>query len=218
MLKTSVIIPTYNRSKYLSDALDSVLRQTFQDLEIIVVDDGSIDNSRDIVSRYAERHPGKIRYFYQDNKGPSAARNVGIKEAKGDFIAFLDSDDLWLPDKLKEQLDVFSRNNKLGLVYTGCCIVDSNGLISGEYNVSHIPKRKVLSDIYIRNSTSQTSSMMIRKTCFDEIGLFDEGLVVAERIYRWFATNYTLKDPVPLDVLKDWSCKEIEILKAQAPI
>jgi len=102
----SVIIPTYNRSKFVKKAIDSVLAQMYKDYEIIVVDDGSTDNTKEVIEPYMDR----IRYIYQENAGASAARNIGIKAAKGDWIAFLDSDDHWLPEKLFVQMAAIKRN------------------------------------------------------------------------------------------------------------
>ena len=109
MAKVSVIIPTYNRAEYVTHAIDSVLAQTYTDYEIIVVDDGSADNTKDVLLPYMDR----IRYIYQENAGLSAARNTGIKAAKGDWIAFLDSDDEWLPGKLAVQMRAVERHPQL---------------------------------------------------------------------------------------------------------
>ena len=99
-MKVSVIIPTYNRSSVLSRAIDSVLRQSFKDFELIVVDDGSTDNTKELIEKYSDQ----ITYIYQDNKGVSAARNKGLEHAKGEWIAFLDSDDEWKKKKLEKQI------------------------------------------------------------------------------------------------------------------
>ena len=109
MPKVSVIIPTYNRSKYVTKAIDSVLAQTYRDFEIIVVDDGSTDNTKEVLKPYTDR----IKYLYQENTGVSAARNAGIRAAGGQWIAFLDSDDEWLPEKLSIQMDYLSRHNEI---------------------------------------------------------------------------------------------------------
>lgn len=101
MPKISVIIPTYNRAHYVSQAIDSVLAQTFTDYEILVIDDGSIDNTKEVLQSYLD----KITYIYQENKGVSAARNTGLRLARGEWIAFLDSDDIWLPEKLEVQFN-----------------------------------------------------------------------------------------------------------------
>jgi len=110
----SVIIPTYNRASWLRGAIDSVLDQTFADFELIVVDDGSTDNTKEIVADYGD----KIRYFYQPNKGPSAARNTGIGQAKADLICFLDSDDRWIKNKLQTQVEFIRQNPLTKISYT----------------------------------------------------------------------------------------------------
>ena len=96
----SVIIPVYNREKFLAEAIDSVLAQTYRPIEIIVIDDGSTDKSGEIARSYAE-----TKYIYQDNQGVSVARNIGVDAAQGEFLAFLDSDDMWLHNKLETQIN-----------------------------------------------------------------------------------------------------------------
>ena len=97
----SVVMPAYNSEKYIAESIESVLNQTFKNFEIIVVDDGSTDNTRKIISDYKDN---RIRYYYQENLGSGAARNLGLSNSRGNWIAFLDSDDLWNPVKLEEQL------------------------------------------------------------------------------------------------------------------
>lgn len=114
----SVILPTYNRAHLVGRAIQSVLDQMYQDFEIIVVDDGSGDNTEEIINGFTDT---RIRYVkHQKNKGGSAARNTGIKLAKGKYIAFQDSDDEWLPDKLEKQMKAFKKaSDEVGVVYTG---------------------------------------------------------------------------------------------------
>jgi len=114
MPKISVIIPTYNQGRLILRCIDSVLHQTFQDFEIIVVDDGSTDNTKEILSAYG--HP--IRYLFQQNWGPSRARNAGIGQAKGDYIAFLDSDDYFAENNLEEKFQYLESNQQIGWVYS----------------------------------------------------------------------------------------------------
>src|SRR4051812_17019821 len=102
----SIIIPAYNSERYLRASLQSVLEQTYRDYEVIVVDDGSTDGTKAAVLGVE----GSIRYIYQSNQGPSAARNTGIAAARGDFICFLDADDSWTPDKLAIQVEFMERN------------------------------------------------------------------------------------------------------------
>src|SRR5687768_8169523 len=111
----SVIIPNYNYGIYLGQAIDSVLKQTYSKVEIIVVDDGSTDNSQDILIKYKE----KITFIKQANKGVGAARNTGVKNSSGEFVSFLDSDDIWLPTKLERQLEVMLADDEIGLITCG---------------------------------------------------------------------------------------------------
>ena len=113
----SVIIPTYNRADTIGEAIDSVIEQTYSEIEIIVIDDGSRDNTSQILENYGD----KIRVVHQANSGVSASRNRGIKIAVGEFLAFLDSDDLWLPTKLSRQIDMLKRTDSS----IPCCICDT---------------------------------------------------------------------------------------------
>ena len=110
----SVIIPTYNSAVFLPEALQSVLSQTFLPQDVIVVDDGSTDDTEDVLEPF-RRH---IHYIRQENQGPAVARNRGIAEAKGDLIAFLDADDVWVPEKLERQVNVLIENPRIGLVHS----------------------------------------------------------------------------------------------------
>src|SRR5918996_212462 len=111
--KVSVVIPTYNYGRYLPEAVESVLHQTFPDLEVIVVDDGSTDDTRELIGRFGD----KVCYIYQRNQGLPAARNTGIRAARGEYVGFLDSDDLWLPGKLALQVPRLDSRQAVGLVY-----------------------------------------------------------------------------------------------------
>jgi len=197
MPKVSVIIPTYNRAKYLPKAIDSVLNQTYQDFEIIIVDDGSIDNTKDILAKY----DGKIRYFYQENKGPSAARNLGIKKACGEYVAFLDADDIWFPDKLDKQLGIFNNDDKIGLVHSQMYVISNNNLASLSQNIK--PKRLPGSSFaeLLFYGSGPPSTFMVKHKCFKKTGLFDknlktlEDLDMAVRIARFYKVVFI---PFPL--------------------
>ena len=124
MPKVSVIIPTYNRADLVGHAIQSVLDQTYADWETIVVDDGSTDNTRNVVSAFTDH---RIRYIYQDNAKLPGARNAGIRAGTGEYVAFLDSDDRFLPDKLERQVAALERHPEAGLVASGSIEVDSQG-------------------------------------------------------------------------------------------
>lgn len=126
----SVIIPTYNRANYIAECINTVLNQTYNDFEIIVVDDGSTDNTQEVLKPYMN----KIKYIYQKNNGAANARNTGIKNAKGNYIAWLDSDDRWLPFKLELQMEVFKRLSSVGLVFSDfSCFTNDKGKIAESY-------------------------------------------------------------------------------------
>ena len=124
-MKASVVIPTYNREKYICQAIDSVLDQSFTDLEIIVVDDGSTDNTKEKLQHYGPR----IRYLYTHNGGPAGARNVGMRNARGEYIAFLDSDDLYYPFKIEFQVALLDNLPEIAMVYTEGSALDDSGVI-----------------------------------------------------------------------------------------
>lgn len=124
MCMVSVIIPYYNRSGTLPRALDSVCSQTYHDLEIILVNDGSTDQSGHVVEEYIQRHPEVcFKHIFQENKGPSGARNTGVKNARGKYIAFLDSDDAWDPSKLEIQIGYMEKNPEVAITGTNYYIV-----------------------------------------------------------------------------------------------
>ncbi len=209
MPSISVIIPTYNRGYIITEAVESVLAQTYKDLEIIVVDDGSADNTREVLKPYRDR----IRYFYQANKGVAAARNKGIEEAEGKFIAFLDSDDLWLPEKLELQKELFDNRPELGLVYTRFWRIYAE---SGKKKLK--PKDGYLKEGYICPQVLfkylvWAGSVMARKACFCKAGGFDPSLPLVQdrdmwiRIAREFRISFINQPLVINRIQKDsvWS-------------
>lgn len=183
--KISIIIPTFRRAHLLPEAISCVLNQTFSNTEIIVVDDNTpLSNARyeteQVLANYI--HSQNIQYVqHEENKGGAAARNTGIYKAKGDFIAFLDDDDSWLPTKLEAQIQCYkSTSPDTGLVYTGHQTVDmSSGSIT---TVSHKLKGDVLNQLFKRNDIGTTSSILCRKSFLFEAGLFDERLPARQDI------------------------------------
>ena len=174
----SVIITTYNRRGMAKEAVDSVLQQDFLDYELIVVDDGSTDGTKDELKTYEHIH-----YVYQENQGISRARNQGIKLAQGDFVCFLDSDDLWVPQKLGVQLAMLEENPDINLTYT-----DEIWIRKGR-RVNPKKKHQKYSGWIFNKCLPlciiSPSSVMLKKDIFEVIGLFDEGLAVCEDYDLW---------------------------------
>ena len=138
MPKVSVIIPTYNYGKYIEKAIDSVLAQTYKDFEIIVVDDGSTDNTREIIET---RYKDKVRYFYQENKGAPVARNKGIKESMGEYLVFLDADDWLMPMALLSRLEYLKKHFDCGwIIVTIRCVVRDSGRFAENFFNKIMPK------------------------------------------------------------------------------
>jgi glycosyltransferase involved in cell wall biosynthesis len=177
----SVIIPTYNSGIFISEAIHSVLRQTCTDYEIIVIDDGSTDNTRGII----ENNFPQIRYFYIPNQGAASARNYGIRRARGEFIAFLDADDLWLPEKLEKQLKVFNADQELMLVFTEHRGFDTTGFRETIFlKKERLMKGDIVKNIFFYSHVA-LPTVMVRRQVFQEIGYFDDNLKVAEDDNLW---------------------------------
>jgi glycosyltransferase involved in cell wall biosynthesis len=172
MPTVSIIIPTYNREHLLGRAIHSVLAQTYLEFELIIVDDGSTDNTERLVKSFNSE---KIKYIqYRENKGIVAARNTGIQSAKGDYIAFLDSDDKWMPEKLERQMRIFEKAPpEVGIVYTGFVIIRNN---KKKYVLSGGITSKdgdVFSNL-LKGDFVLPSATLVKGECFKRAGMFDE--------------------------------------------
>lgn len=184
MTKVSVIIPTYNRKDYLKEALDSVLWQSFKDFEIIVIDDGSNDGTSELIQ---EEFGSSIRYYWQDNQGESAARNRGLEIAQGEYIAFLDSDDRWLKEKLTKQVKYLSENRIPGMVFSQAWIIDKEGkrVESDPWGIELNNDGIELESLVFNNKISGPSSTLIRRSVFDKVGDFDTNIRYGEDWDLW---------------------------------
>ena len=188
MPRVSVVMPVYNGATFVSRAIESVLHQTMPDFELIVVDDGSTDDTRGVVTAITDK---RLRYIHQQNKGPSVARNNGIRAATAEWIAFLDSDDYWLPNKLEAQLARARDVPDAGLIYCGATYRDPSGGFIAE--LPAVVEGAVVPDLILDNCISGgTSSAAIRRDVFDAIGLFDESMSCCEDWDLWLrAANAT---------------------------
>jgi len=174
----SIVIPTYNSASFIGAAVDSCLAQTYPNCEIIVVDDGSTDGTRDLLTaRYGER----IRYLYQPNAGPSAARNAGIRAARGAFIQFCDADDQLLPSKVERCMEVFQQEPDLGVVYTRYQHVEVDGKTPAPLTDPPLLSGDIFCDLLLSNGNAiLTSATLVRREALLDVGLFDERLWCGE--------------------------------------
>ena len=172
----SVIIPIYNSEKYISKTLDSVLNQTYKAIEIVLVDDCSIDNSKQIINEYLKKHECIAYYRLEKNFGAAVARNKALELAKGRYIAFLDSDDLWYPQKIEKQIALMKQNN-ISICYTAIEMIDENDkLIKGKRNVLEKVDYKFL----LKNTMLATSTIVIDRKL---IGNFKMPLIKSGQDY-----------------------------------
>jgi len=204
----SVVIPVYNSQETIELVLDSVKKQTAlkEIAEIIIVNDGSTDKSEEVIQRYCKNNPElPIRYFYQENRGVSAARNVGIKNTTGEFIALLDSDDVWHDNKLEKQMNVMKKNSEIMFLGTG------------HTDKPFRRKGKTITSLYKADLTDifwsffpVTPSVLFRKKALEKVGYFDETQRYCEDLnyYLRFAIHYNYyylpENLVDIDVGKQY--------------
>jgi glycosyltransferase involved in cell wall biosynthesis len=191
----SIVIPAYNCAEFINEALQSIYRQTYSHWEIIVVDDGSTDATSSILALHRKR----IRYFAQENKGTAAARNAGLRQVRGDLIAFLDNDDVWLPEKLEHQVRVMQAWPDCGLVFTDGKTFTEAG-VRRESVLSQrlhswldahatgdplVAKGCMFRKLLFANEISSASSVMLRRTIVERAGGFDEAIPIADDYDLW---------------------------------
>ncbi|MGB9596142.1 MAG: glycosyltransferase family 2 protein [Candidatus Poribacteria bacterium] len=177
----SVIIPVYNQEKYIKECIDSVINQSYANVEIIVVDDGSTDKTPDILRAYGD----KIKYIRQENQGPSSAINNGIKSANGSLICWLGSDDLYMPNKIEHQVELLQREQSISIVYSDYITIDSYGNEINKVHILHPPQEKFARTMLIRNFING-STVMMRRECLDKVGYYDESLRADPDGDMWF--------------------------------
>ncbi|MBE0575119.1 MAG: glycosyltransferase [Desulfuromonadales bacterium] len=199
----SIVTPVYNAAQYLAAMLESAQAQTWDFYEHLIIDDCSTDNSREIVRHY-QQEDSKIKLLSQvANGGPALARNRGINEANGDFIAFLDADDIWMPEKLEHQMAVFRDHPKIGLVGTNWSVIGANGKYLDEKRDKN--KRcwgKVgVAEFLLDRIPLVTSSVMVRKKCLEKCGVFNEDYPPCEDFDLWLRIVQQFEVGILEDVL-----------------
>ncbi len=180
--KVSVIIPTYNRQKFIGAAIQSVLDQTFQDFELIVIDDGSTDQTVDVIRAFSS---DKIRYFYQSNRGRSNSRNHALNLAQGQYIAFLDSDDLYLSGKLELQVGYMDAHPEFGMIYTAAYCIDGDGVLLNSVYEAVVSGWIYKEIAFFVPVTITLPTVMVRREIFDKVGGFDEAMERFEDTDMW---------------------------------
>ncbi|MEW4241131.1 glycosyltransferase [Priestia megaterium] len=181
--KVSIIIPTYNRCNYLKESLDSVLAQTYPNKEVIVVDDGSTDETEKILKEYKPF----ITHISKENGGKSSAINLGMERVTGDYIWIFDDDDIALPKKLEIQIRKFQENKSVGLIHTSAIYfqeLDEDKKFIGKFDVKNLTPRDALKE-QLKGNHFFTPSVIVRRECYDEVGQWDEGLVRAQDYDMW---------------------------------
>jgi glycosyltransferase involved in cell wall biosynthesis len=186
MATVDVIIPAFNAARHLPAAIESVISQTFDDWRLLIVDDGSTDNTAEVVVPFLDRLGNKIRYIKQDNRGVSAARNTAILASTAEFLALLDADDVWLPCRLAESVRVLTERPQAGLAYG---LIRSIGPEDQLGNIwagnSTGAEGRIAPYIYMRTVELPSPTITIRRRCIDEVGPFDEALQVSEDRDLW---------------------------------
>lgn len=189
----SVVIPTHNRGDLIGRAIESVLNQTYKDIEVVIVSDGSTDNTEEVVKKYQKKYNNIQLISVHPNKGANNARNEGIKAAQGEYVAFLDDDDDWELDKLEAQMEVFKKDESIGLVYTGIKIIYVNEDIN--YKSLSGYRGDLSKEILIRNVIGATSSVVVKKEVLEKSGYFDIEMPAKQDYDLWIrACQYTKVD------------------------
>jgi len=177
MPKVTVLIPSYNAAHFLPISMESALSGTYQDFEIIVVDDGSVDNTKVVVQSFMNKYPGKVHYFWQENKGLAEARNTGIARSKGEYLALLDADDQWLPHRLQEGVKILDQDSSIGLVHGNITNIDAdNKEINTPKRNASPPSGSIFDNIFLRKMDIYCPTVLFRRSCCQQVGMFDINL------------------------------------------
>lgn len=180
----TILIPAYNASPYISESLESALGQTYEALEIMVVDDGSTDNTEELVREFGD----KVVYLKKENGGPSSARNYGIARAKGEYIAFLDADDLWYPEKIAIQIEAFQNEPELGMTYCNMQPINKEDVLTYVKPYPEAVSQRFSGDVFYKLfmfNFIPTPTVMVKKEVFEKAGLFPEHLRFSEDYHMW---------------------------------
>ena len=186
----SVILPTYNCAHFLSESVGSILLQTYNPYEVIVVDDGSTDNTKEVLNPFMHR----IKYIkLEQNKGLPAARNIGIQSAQGKYIAFIDADDLWLPEKLQTDIEYFGKHPDISMIYSKHMNIDDKGRVLDGCTKKRLPSGNIFIQLFSEQNFIIPSSVVVQKEVFETTGLFDEQLFNCQDWDMWLRIAFYFK-------------------------
>lgn len=185
----SVVIPAFSCAQYIAQGIESVLNQSFTNHEILVVNDGSPDTAE--LEAALAPYAGRIRYFKQSTRGPSGARNTGIRNAFGKYVAFLDGDDYWTPDHLTKNIGFLERNPGLALVYCDCILVKNDKPYSRVFYTQDQPSTVTFETLLLQSSTISTSSVVVLREAIVAAGGFDETLYRCEDFDMWLRLAFS---------------------------
>lgn len=180
--KVSVVIPTYNHARYLPYALDSIINQSYANLEVIVIDDGSTDGTSEVVKPYRSN----INYIYKANGGTPSALNHGLSVATGKYICWLSADDALIQDKVSKQVGLMESDPGLGFSYTSFVVIDANGTKRYDVNSAYYPNKQEMVTKLMEGCFINGSSVMMNSSALKIVGNFDEGLPQAHDYDLWF--------------------------------
>ena len=187
MPTVDVIVPAYNASYYIASAIRSVMAQTFQDWQLIVVDDGSTDTTAAVVESFREVLGSKLTFIRQENKGLPAARNTAIRNASAPYLALLDADDIWLPNRLEKSVAALEENPSAGLAYGLVTHIDEHGKLGTTFTGNpRFASGRIARPIYLKEVDLPCPTMTFRRSCTDSVGLFDETMRATEDRDLWF--------------------------------
>lgn len=168
----SVVIPVFNQERFVGEAIESVLNQTYPRVELIVVDDGSTDSTRDVIEQYG----GRLVYLHQANAGASVALNAGIQRARGDLVGWLSSDDVYFPTKVALQVEQFAREPEIGLSYTDFQVIDGRGIVLRTVRSPYFEDRREFTRRMILGNFVNGSSVLVKRAVLEAVGPFDPEL------------------------------------------
>ena len=189
MKKVSVVIPAFNKANLTIKTIESILGQTYGNIEVIVVDDGSTDDTKNKLQLFGDR----IHYIYKQNGGACSARNVGIKQATGEYIALIDCDDIFYPEKIAKSIECLEKKPDYGFVYTGAYFINGDGDVISEHRISDYPTSGLIASRLILKNFICNSTVVVRKECFKEVGYFDEKIFIPADWDMWLRLSEKYK-------------------------